>query len=68
MRIDLKNQWVVGIICGDIAAIIAGIVLHYWSEYEKTKEIKSEQRIIINNADRLLEKNMVRYIRKKLRR
>ena len=60
MIIDINNPWFVGIIGGAIGAIIAGIVLYYLFEYRKEKKLKSAQRTIISNADRLLEKNMVR--------
>ncbi|MEA1995822.1 MAG: tetratricopeptide repeat protein [Campylobacterota bacterium] len=58
MIIGINNPWLIGIIGGAIGAVLAGIILYYLFEYRKGKITKKIQITSVNNADRLLDKNM----------
>jgi len=58
MIFDINNPWLVGIIGGAIGAVLAGIILYYLFEHRKQKISKTILMTFINNADKLLGKNM----------
>jgi len=58
MVFNMNNPWLVGIIGGAIGAVLAGIILYYLLEYPKLRSYKTIITTSLNNADRLLEKNM----------
>jgi len=58
MKLNRSNPWLVGIIVGALGAVLAGIILHYLFQYRKEKKSKTILTASMNNADRLLEKNM----------
>ena len=58
MIFNTKSPWFMGIVSGTILVMI-GVVFFSLSEYRKRKIKLAHRKIILENADHLLESNMV---------
>ena len=59
MEDSKTNPWFIAIVVGIIAAVLAGLILNYWTEYREYQRKKSIIEHSIHTADGLLEKNKV---------
>ena len=58
MKFDLKDPWFMSIVSAFLGALLAGVTLYYLFEYKKERVSENILITTINNADKLLEKDL----------
>ncbi|MCJ7547808.1 MAG: hypothetical protein MUP30_13500, partial [Deltaproteobacteria bacterium] len=58
-RWSKNSPWFIGIVGGLIGAFVVGVVLYYFYGHRELEIYRAIAMTSLNNADRLLEKNMV---------
>jgi tetratricopeptide (TPR) repeat protein len=59
LKFKRNNPWIIAVIGGAISAIIAGVILFYLFEYREKKISRAILVTSVNDADGLVEKDMI---------